>query len=85
MDLVQLVLALLGVVHRWRVAVVEEMAGCYEAVTACTVLLVELYFCSGYCDLISPLFPGPQATRIRFPLLSGCNLKTSTRQKTRKT
>lgn len=37
--LVELVLALLGVVYGWLVSVVEEMAGCYEAVSTWISLL----------------------------------------------
>ena len=51
------------------VTVMEEMAGCYE--TIATYLLSKK---SMNVRIVSyrPLLPGPQATKIFFPLLGGC-------------
>lgn len=67
--LVQLVLALLGVVDGGLVAVVVEVAGRYKTITPCTLLVGVLW--SKLDVEVVPLLPGPQATRIRLPWLRG--------------
>lgn len=74
-DLVELVLALFRVVYRGRVAVLGEMARCYEAVAACSDVQIEWWWwwltgwLAGRWGL--PLFPGPHTTRTFLPELGG--------------
>lgn len=74
----KIVLALLRIVDRRMVAVVPEMARCYEAVSTFYTTKVQpswpvwnevAKIVIGIYGL--PLFPGPQATRILRPLLRG--------------
>lgn len=74
--LVELILAALGIEDGRLVAIVEQVASRDEAVTPCFPDQPSLETPSHIVGLI-PLFPGPQATRTRFPLSRGWTRNTA--------
>ncbi len=74
--LIELILALLGIVDCWAIPIMPDMPSRYKAISAFGQdQLMRTSYLSR--TMMIPLLPGPHAKRMRFPLLNGCSLNTA--------